>query len=51
MKSLTVFPLFRSGIDILVDEEELEAELEALGDELAMDEELKEQEGAIPRYF
>ena len=34
-----------------VDEEDLEAELEALGDELAMEEELKEEEGAVPRYF
>jgi len=33
-----------------VDDEELEAELEALGDELAMEEELKEEEGTVPRY-
>jgi len=25
--------------------------LEALGDELAMEEELKEDEGAVPRYY
>jgi hypothetical protein len=36
-------------VNILVDEEDLEAELEALGDELAMEEELKEEEGAVPR--
>jgi len=35
----------------IVDEEDLEAELEALGDELAMEEELKEDEGAVPRYY
>jgi charged multivesicular body protein 5 len=35
--------------NILVDEEDLEAELEALGEELAMEEELKEEEGAVPR--
>ena len=35
---------------ILVDEEDLEAELEALGDDVAMEEELKTEEGAIPRY-
>jgi charged multivesicular body protein 5 len=34
----------------VVDDEELEAELEALGDELAMEDELKEEEGAVPRY-
>lgn len=34
---------------MVVDDEELEAELEALGDELAMEEELKEEEGAVPR--
>jgi charged multivesicular body protein 5 len=34
---------------LLVDEEDLEAELEALGEELAMEDELKEEEGAIPR--
>jgi hypothetical protein len=38
-------------IFIIVDEDELEAELEALGDELAMEDELKEEEGAVPRYF
>jgi hypothetical protein len=37
-------------LTFLVDEEDLEAELEALGDELAMEEELKEEEGAVPRY-
>jgi hypothetical protein len=36
---------------ILVDEEDLEAELEALGDEVAMEEEIKTDEGAIPRYL
>ena len=36
---------------MVVDEEDLEAELEALGDELAMEEELKEEEGAVPRYL
>jgi hypothetical protein len=35
----------------IVDEEDLEAELEALGDELAMEDELKEEEGAVPRYL
>jgi charged multivesicular body protein 5 len=35
----------------VVDEEDLEAELEALGDELAMEDELKEEEGAVPRYI
>jgi hypothetical protein len=35
----------------VVDEEDLEAELEALGDELAMEDELKEEEGAVPRYL
>ena len=29
----------------------MEAELEALGDELAMEDELKEEEGAVPRYL
>jgi len=33
------------------DDEELEAELEALGDELAMEDELKEEEGAVPSYL
>jgi len=33
------------------DEEDLEAELEALGDELAMEEEPKGEEGAVPSYL
>jgi hypothetical protein len=37
-------------VNSIDDDEELEAELEALGDELAMEEELKEEEGAMPRY-
>jgi len=36
-------------LTFLVDEADLEAELEALGDELAMEEELKEEEGTVPR--
>jgi hypothetical protein len=43
-----VGPIPLSGLK-LVDEEDLEAELEALGDEFAM-EELKEEEGTVPRY-
>lgn len=39
----------RSMLMGLVDEEDLEAELEALGDELALEEELKEEEGTVPR--
>ena len=34
---------------LAVDEEELEAELEALGEELALEDELKEEEGSVPR--
>ena len=34
----------------VVVDEELESELEALCDELAMEDELKEEEGAVPRY-
>ena len=34
-----------------VDEEDLEAELEALADDLALEEELKEEEGAVPSYL
>lgn len=34
---------------MVVDEEDLEAELEALGDEVALEEELKSEEGAVPR--
>lgn len=50
MKFLIVRVLILSTADdALVDEEDLEAELEALGDELAMEEELKEEEGAVPR--
>lgn len=50
MKFLIVRILILSAADDgLVDEEDLEAELEALGDELAMEEELKEEEGAVPR--
>ena len=48
MKYQTVY-LFYVLANILVDEEDLEAELEALGEELAMEEELKEEEGAVPR--
>lgn len=33
------------------DEEDLDAELEALADEVAMEEELKEEEGAVPSYL
>ena len=39
----------RSLLMGLVDEEDLEAELEALGDELAFEDELKEEEGTVPR--
>jgi hypothetical protein len=35
---------------LVVDEEDLEAELEALGEELAMEDELKEEGGSIPRH-
>jgi hypothetical protein len=35
---------------VVVDEEDLEAELEALGEELAMEDELKEEGGPIPRH-
>lgn len=50
MKFLIVRTLILSAADdALVDEEDLEAELEALGDELAMEEELNEEEGAVPR--
>jgi hypothetical protein len=48
MKYQTVCPFFVLA-NIVVDEEDLEAELEALGEELAMEEELKEEEGAVPR--
>jgi hypothetical protein len=48
MKYQIVYPTFVFA-NIIVDEEDLEAELEALGEELAMEEELKEEEGAVPR--
>jgi hypothetical protein len=45
-----LYPVFVNVVNGVVDDEELEAELEALGDELAMEEELKEEEGTVPRY-